>query len=374
MNKTYDLIVIGAGLSSLMFLNQYIKKFSSQSILLLEQKKIIKQDQTFCVWEGPGLQNITKNFKLKPKRIWKKIVVKNAEEEVIKDISPYKYVCFDGKEVLEKLLKDCKDKVTVINNRKVNKIIYKKSVHEIKTMDKNYYGKLIIDSRVNFKEHEIKSVFVKQAFIGHEIEVEHNTWNKNEVHLMSFKKNKNEIEFTYLLPFSSKRALIETTVFSSSPNLKHIGRRHQEILKQYGPYTVQREEKAIIPMAIIRPDDLIGVLKIGTSAGMVRASSGYSMRRIANWVLKLNNNEISINNLSQYKYQPNPLLNWLDKIFLNVIYNFPEKGPYLFVKLFSKADISALIRFLSDDASKFDLINILLSMPKKIMLKGLFKK
>ena len=350
MNKTYDLIVIGAGLSSLMFLNQYIKKFSSQSILLLEQKKIIKQDQTFCVWEGPGLQNITKNFKLKPKRIWKKIVVKNAEEEVIKDISPYKYVCFDGKEVLEKLLKDCKDKVTVINNRKVNKIIYKNSVHEI------------------------KSVFVKQAFIGHEIEVEHNTWNKNEVHLMSFKKNKNEIEFTYLLPFSSKRALIETTVFSSSPNLKHIGRRHQEILKQYGPYRVQREEKAIIPMAIIRPDDLIGVLKIGTSAGMVRASSGYSMRRIANWVLKLNNNEISINNLSQYKYQPNPLLNWLDKIFLNVIYNFPEKGPYLFVKLFSKADISALIRFLSDDASKFDLINILLSMPKKIMLKGLFKK
>ena len=373
MKKTYDLIVIGAGLSSLMFLNQYLKKFNSQSILLLEQKKIIKQDQTFCIWEGPGLQNITKSFKLKPKRVWKKIVVKDSEEEVIKDISPYKYVCFDGREVLEKLLKDCKSKITVIN-KKVNKIIYKDNVHEIKTIDQNYYGKIIIDSRINYKEHEVKSSFVKQAFIGHEIVVKTDTWNKNEVQLMAFKENKNEIEFTYLLPFSSKRALIETTVFSSSPSLKVIERRHQTLLKKYGQYSIQRKEKAIIPMAIISPDDLRGVLKIGTSAGMVRASSGYSMRRIANWLLKLNYSEISINNLPQYKYQPSPLLNWLDKIFLNVIYNFPDKGPYLFVTLFSKANTSALIRFLSDDASKFDLINILLSMPKKIMLKGLFKK
>ena len=374
MKKTYDLIVIGAGLSSLMFLNQYIKKFNSQSILLLEQKKTIKQDQTFCIWEGPGLQNVTNNFKLKPKRIWKKIVIKDSEEEVIKDISPYKYVCFDGKEVLEKLLKDCKGKITVINNKKVNTIIYKNSMHEIKTRDQNYFGKLIIDSRINFKEHEVKSSFVKQAFIGHEIVVKTDTWNKNEVQLMAFKKNKNEIEFTYLLPFSSKRALIETTVFSSSPSFRDIEVRHQALLKKYGQYSIQRKEKAIIPMAIISPDDLRGVLKIGTSAGMVRASSGYSMRRIANWVLKLNYSEISIDNLPQYKYQPSPLLNWLDKIFLNVIYNFPEKGPYLFVTLFSKADTSALIRFLSDDASKFDLINILASMPKIIMLKGLFKK
>jgi len=374
MKKTYDLIVIGAGLSSLMFLSQYVKKFNNQKILLLEQKDIIKQDQTFCVWEGPGLQSITNNFKLKPKKIWKKIVVRDIEKSIIKDISPYKYVCFDGRETLEKLLKLCKSKVTVINNKKVNKISSKDNLHEVKTKSEIYYAKFIIDSRVNYKEHEIKSVFVKQAFIGHEIEVKKATWNENEVELMSFRKNKNEIEFTYLLPFSSRRALVETTVFSSSPNLKNIGKRHQIQLKKYETYKVKRKESAIIPMAIIIPDEEKGILKIGTSAGMVRPSSGYSMRRVANWVLQLKTREISSNNLLQYKYQPNILLNWLDKIFLNVIYNFPEKGPYLFMTLFSKAKTSSLIRFLSDEASKSDLINILLSMPKKTMLKGLFKK
>ena len=374
MKKIYDLIVIGAGLSSLMFLNQYLKKFNNQSILLLEQKKTIKKDQTFCIWEGPGLQSITTNFKLKPKKIWSKIVIQDDEEVILKDINPYKYVCFDGKETLKTLFKGCKKKITVINNHKVKKIIYKDNIHKVQTINQNYYGKFIIDSRINFKNHEVKSVFVKQAFIGHEIELKTATWNKDEVRLMSFRKNKNEIEFTYLLPFSTKKALVETTVFSASPNLKSIEKRHQSYLKKYKVYKVKRKEKAIIPMAIISPDDVRGTLKIGTSAGMVRASSGYSMRRIANWILKLKAREVSKNNLIHYKYHPNPLLNFLDRIFLNVIYNFPEKGPYLFMMLFSKANTSSLIRFLSDEASKLDLINILLSMPKKIMLKGLFKK
>ena len=65
MKKKYDLVVIGAGLSSLMFLNRYLKKFKDHSILILESKDEIKKDQTFCVWEGPGILSIQKYFNLK---------------------------------------------------------------------------------------------------------------------------------------------------------------------------------------------------------------------------------------------------------------------------------------------------------------------
>ena len=47
MKKTYDLIIIGAGLSSLMFISHYTKKFNKQSILLLEQKKYLKRIKLF---------------------------------------------------------------------------------------------------------------------------------------------------------------------------------------------------------------------------------------------------------------------------------------------------------------------------------------
>jgi lycopene beta-cyclase len=133
MKNIHDLIVIGAGLSSLMFLSQYIKKSTNQSILLLEQKNSIKQDQTFCVWEGPGLHNITDQFHLKPKKIWSKVALNEAGTEIKRHINPYKYVCFDGGETLKKLTEACAPKVTTISNEKVDRIIHRNGTHEITT-------------------------------------------------------------------------------------------------------------------------------------------------------------------------------------------------------------------------------------------------
>jgi len=373
MKHVYDLIVIGAGLSSLMFLSQYMKKSAGQSVLLLEQKDNVKQDQTFCIWEGPDLPSITRQFKLKPKKVWRKIVLNDGSNEIKRDIGPYRYVCFDGKETLKKLISASEQEITIINNERVSQTSYKNSTHEITTTNKTYYAKCIVDSRSNLKPHEIKSTYIHQAFIGHEIEVDQEQFNPSEITLMSFTKNKDEIEFTYLLPFTKKRALVETTFFSSLPSIKRIEESHSRLLKKYDPYRSVRQEKAIIPMAIIIPDEEQGVLKIGTGAGMLRASSGYSMRRIAKWLLESQPANINETNITRFKYKPDPLLNWLDNIFLNVILNYPKKGPYLFMSLFKKTNMPSLIRFLSDDASKWDLINVIRGMPKRLMLKGLLK-
>ena len=100
MNKKYDLVVIGAGLSSLMFLNRYLKKFKKHSVLILESKKNIKKDQTFCVWEGPGLDSIQKNFNLQPKKTWNKILIKTKiflEQSVLINM----YVLTDMKHLID---------------------------------------------------------------------------------------------------------------------------------------------------------------------------------------------------------------------------------------------------------------------------------
>ena len=374
MKHTYDLIIIGAGLSSLMFLNQYLKKTSGQDILLLEQKNIINSDQTFCAWEGPGLPNISKDFQLKPKKIWNKIVLNNLNDEIKRDIEPYSYVCFDGKETLETLLSTCKERITVIKNEKVLLLSYEDNVHNVPTENGVHYGMLIVDSRNNIKKHEIKSSLVQQAFVGNEIELTHDRFNSDEITLMSFSQREDEIEFVYILPFSKKRALIETTVFSASPKLTDIEGRHQKFLKKYEPYKKIRQEKAIIPMAVFSPDEERKILKIGISAGMIRASSGYSMRRIANWSTKLGPPQLNENSVSSFRYYSSKLLNWLDKILLNVIIKYPNKGPFLFMMLFKRAKMPSLIRFLSDKPTAADLINILFCMPKRLMLKGLVKK
>ena len=373
MNKKYDLVVIGAGLSSLMFLNRYLKKFKKHSVLILESKKNIKKDQTFCVWEGPGLDSIQKNFNLQPKKTWNKILIQNQDKNISRTISPYQYVCFDGYETFNRLIKEHANQVEIKRNILVDKIEKKHDVFNIFCKNKLFQGHYVVDSRNNDKDLDVTSVHVKQAFVGHEIDVPKDTFSSDQATLMSFKDNSEEVEFTYILPFSSKKALIETTVFSKNPNLNRIARRHKELLKVYKDYKILRTEKAIIPMAIMKDKTENAALRIGTNAGMVRPSSGYSMRRIASWILNINIVKLNEANHKYYQYKQDKFLNWLDSIFLKVIYYYPDQGPYLFMQLFSRVNMSSLIRFLSDKPSILDLIKVLWSMPKILMIKGMQK-
>ena len=373
MKKEYDLVVIGAGLSSLMFLNRYLKKFKHHSILILEQKEKVEKNQTFCVWEGPGLNSIQKSFNLKPKKTWDKIFIKHHDKELKRDISPYKYVCFDGYNTLKHLIEDYSDQLEIKRNIVVEKIEKKHNLYIIYSKNKLFKGNYVVDSRNNYAETDIESAHIKQAFVGHEIQVSKNTFTPDRATIMSFTDNSQEVEFTYILPFSNKKALIETTIFSKNPNLKDIERKHKTILKAYKNHKVIRIEKAIIPMAIIKTDSKDGVLKIGTGAGMVRPSSGYSMRRIASWILNVRIIKLNAMNHKHYQYNQNWLLNWLDSIFLKVIYFYPKQSPDLFMQLFSKVSMPSLIRFLSDKPTIIDVIKVLWGMPKKLMIKGLQK-
>lgn len=373
MNKKYDLVVIGAGLSSLMFLSRYLKKFKKHSVLILESKKSIKKDQTFCVWEGPGLDSIQKNFNLKPKKTWNEILIKNQDKNISRTISPYQYVCFDGYETFKRLIKEHANQVEIKRNILVDKIEKKHDVFNVFCKNKLFQGHYVVDSRNNDKDLDVTSVHVKQAFVGHEIDVPKDTFSSDQATIMSFKDNSEEVEFTYILPFSSKKALIETTVFSKNPNLNSIARKHKKLLRAYKDYKILRSEKAIIPMAIMKDKTENAALRIGTNAGMVRPSSGYSMRRIASWILNINIVKLNEANHKYYQYKQDNFLNWLDSIFLKVIYFYPDQGPYLFMQLFSRVNMPSLIRFLSDKPSILDLIKVLWSMPKILMIKGMQK-
>ena len=374
MKNEYDFIVIGAGLSSLMFLSKMISNKSKLSILVLEQKRSIARNQTFCVWEGPGLINIEKEFKLKAKHRWNKILIENNRKKIKKDIHPYHYVCHDGHTTLKKLSRQIKGKVKILYATKVTGVHEIDKKIQVNSSEGNFCSKYIVDSRPKIEKNEIKSAYIQQAFIGSEIEVKSNYFNKYEATIMSFSKNKKETEFIYQLPFTKKRALVETTLFSKSPDLKKLQQKHTRNLKKYGDYKILKGERGIIPMALIEAKKNKRIMKVGMAAGMVRASSGYSMRKIANWVLGHKGKTLKKNNLLSFSYSPNPLLDFFDKIFLAVLKNHPNKSPNLFFNLFEKTSHKSLIKFLSDKPSWKDNLNVVLSMPKKLMLKTVFKQ
>ena len=76
-------------------------------------------------WQGPGLIDIKKTYNLSPKHVWNNVEVSNEGVSIQKNIYPYSYVCFDGKDSLKSLLKKCKQKVAfkkgldvkIVNNK-----------------------------------------------------------------------------------------------------------------------------------------------------------------------------------------------------------------------------------------------------------------
>jgi len=62
---------------------------------------------------------------------------------------------------------------------------------------------------------------------------------------------------------------------------------------------------------------------------------------------------------------------FLDKIFLRVLKNNPDKMPKIFFEMF-KASSGCVIKFLSNKSNIIEDINIISKMPKLIFLKALF--
>ena len=375
MNKSYDIVVIGAGLSSLMFLSRYIINNKDQSILLIEKDANKNINQTFCVWQGPGLIDIKNTYNLKPKHVWSKVEVSNEGLSIQRDISPYSYECFDGKETLSKLLSQCKKNITYRKGFDVKKIKNNKNLIEVVTNEETIHTKFIVDSRNKISKKQYDSPpNLKQVFVGNEILSSKDQFNPEIIKLMSFKKNRKDVEFTYTLPFSRRHALIETTLFSRSSSFVSIKKIHNESLSKYKKFKSAKEEKGIIPMILDRDIIIKNNIPIGLSAGMARPSTGYSMMRIALWVNSVEKKKIKSTNISEFQFRPNKLLEWLDSIFLTACYFWPNKAPIIFMKLFDNADIKSIIRFMSDAPTLSDIFFIVLGMPKKLMIRSFIKK
>jgi len=369
MKQKFDIGIIGAGLSGLTLANSLLSK-KINNFILFEKNRAFKNDKTYSFWSGPGLFDIKKKLNIRIKKEWSQIEVRVKGESYIIDLGDYRYACYESQLVLQELYKRVVRKGIKVERGNIIKHIKKINDNwEISLNKKKILLKNLADSRPNNK-FEDKYPSLKQVFIGSEIVSNEKIFNENTVTLMDFSESKKNVIFTYILPFSKTRALVETTFFSQEINFKEVEALHKKTLKNFNIKETLRTEKAVLPMSPYseaRGDNQY--FKIGNFGGASRPASGYAFTRIALWA-----NQIDIKNQFMYKlinHKKNYLTNWLDKIFLSVLRSNPKEAPKIFQIFFTKVPIASVIRFLSDQARLIDYLLIVLKLPKIIMLRGL---
>ena len=231
-------------------------------------------------------------------------------------------------------------------------------------------GDLVFDSR----PPKLPSNVLLQHFEGFVVTSNKDVFDEKLVTLMDFRCDQSKgMHFIYLLPFSKRKALVESTLFSTTvENKLFYSNEISKYLKKYFnliKFSKSDYEKGIIPMHYIS-NETKERYNIGTRGGAVRPSSGYAFTFIQKQAFQI---------ISQIKNRKkintkvhNNLDLFLDKIFINVINEYPLLAPKIFSGLARILNGDEMAKFMSGNTSLLTTCKIIVSMPKIPFVKSFF--
>jgi len=354
--KDFDYIIIGGGCSglSLAYELQIHKKLENKTLAIIEPRPEYKKDKTWSFWKVSD-----HNFDDCTKKNWKNFSINIPNNTNHLECNDYPYQSIDSGLFYEK-----------INNRlkKNNNISFFKNLNEI-----NSKNSFIFNSVPSFK---VSDNNLWQHFYGIEIETKNNFFDDTIFNLMDFDcQQRQSVHFFYTLPYSSNKALVETTWLSKMNDNSQKDYENQivnyiEKQLRLKDYKITYKEEGAIPLFYPSYLKEHNKINIGTAGCMTRLSTGYTFLNIQEHSKYIRKNIENIKNAKIFridkKYQ------FLDKIFLRVLEKYPKKMPDIFFKMFMGSP-KTVIKFLSNKSNFLEDLSIILKMPKWIFIRALFK-
>jgi len=224
---------------------------------------------------------------------------------------------------------------------------------------------------------QLQSAQMLQCFVG-EVISKPGAFSTDTAELMTdMTADAHGFLFSYCLPTSPDTALIEATRFSAmAPDWPILQQDLLKIKTRRGwlDAKVLETEQARLPMGMStkRSDDPMLVIA-GTSAGGLRAASGYGFLRIQRWARACA--KALAKDGRPLPHAPDPKLQaWMDRLFLDVLCSHPDQVPGLFFKLYNHLDTKVLIRFMNDESSLLDKLKVIQSLPARPFLRTIFRR
>ncbi|PCN47064.1 hypothetical protein Csp2054_13845 [Curtobacterium sp. 'Ferrero'] len=241
-------------------------------------------------------------------------------------------------------------------------------------------------------------VLLHQRFVGQWIETDRPVFDTSTVTLMDFAdgddaRRARHVRFVYVLPVTSTRALVESTLFTADAADPFD---HRAAIRAYvgdrwqladDAWEVTEEEAGCIPMTDAPAGDLVGRLArpadrpgaggrggpgvaptLDAVAGTTRPSSGYGFARTNR------HSETVARHLADGTPVPphrdRARTRFLDAVFLRFLRDRPGDAPEVFRRLVAMPG-PLVVRFLTERSTPLDDLRIVLALPKPPFLAAL---
>lgn len=375
--KHYHYIFTGSGLSALMTVYEMVLsgKFSDKSILLIDEDSKKSNDRTWCFWDENNLfdEVVSKKWSVAL------FAYKKLKRQLILD--PYQYNMVKGLDFY-KLVFDELSKHSNIHfiNQKVSDFQELGNHCVVKTDTESFTCKKVFNSIFNPEtvKAQTKYPLLQQHFIGWFIKSNQAVFNPDFTTFMDFSvEQKGNTRFMYVLPTSETEALIEYTLFST--DLLSEEEYETEILNYIQKlgiteYEIIEKERGNIPMTSYEfwKHNTKNIINIGSAGGWTKASTGYTFKNTtkkSKALVQFLQTETDFT-----KFHKKDKFWFYDLLFLDVLNRRNDLGSEVFSALFKSGDPTLILKFLDEETSLWEDLQIIIKCPKRLFVSALLAR
>ncbi|MGY8909594.1 MAG: lycopene cyclase family protein [Flavobacteriales bacterium] len=374
----YDYIIVGAGAAGLMMAYRMAKEsfFADKTILILDKEKKTQNDRTWCFWEqNKGEWDDILNHS------WSKIYFASDSYSSKENITPYKYKMIRGEDFYQKIWKSLESKSNITFCKEpVSEIIQEEKFAKVITSKSTYFSKNIINSILFSDAYKKQSKYpvLQQHFVGFFIKTKENHFDNSIATFMDFSvEQKENTRFMYVLPYKKNEALFEYTLFSADllPYDEYKVAIEKYLLeKGITDYEIIEKEQGSIPMTSYEfwKMNSENIINIGTSGGWSKASTGFTFKNIDKKTVELIHHLKHEKSLETF-HQKTKF--WLyDLLLLDILAKKNYLGASIFTKMFKNIAPQKIFKFLDEETTIIEEIQIFSKMQKRLFSKALIRR
>jgi len=353
--REFDYVIIGGGCAglSLAYELEIHEKFKNKTLAIIEPRHDYIRDKTWSFWKVAA-----HNFEDCVKHSWSNFSINITNQTKYIECDNFPYQSIDSGLFYQKIINILK---------KNTNIHFFKNINEISTENSFVFNSVcdVSNSKNDLWQH----------FSGIEIETSKDVFDDKIFNLMDFDcDQRDSVHFFYTLPFSKKKALVETTWVSNlnHPSNQDYSTQLEDYIKnklKIKNYEIKFQETGAIPLFHPKNIKKMNQMEIGTAGGMTRLSTGYTFINIQDQSKYIRENFENIEKVDNFTI--NSKYKFLDNIFLKVLKKNSGKMPEIFFKMFNCSP-STVINFLSNKSNIYEDFSIILKMPKLVFLRELF--
>ena len=373
----FDIVIVGGGLSGLALAAELAQdEFSHLKVLVLEQRQTYVRNRTWSYWKTP--KTPPHRYSHLERQRWTQWRVQQGTR-ICQQASPLvtssgeaiSYCTLDGdafySAALHAILQS--SHVELRLGISVRQIVGG-DTPSVVTRDGEVIPAIwVFDARPPL---QIRSSGLVQQFLGYEIQADHDVFDPGTVELMHFHPSSSGLHFFYVLPYSHRNALVETTWISPASFKPDFSAELQPFIAALvgsAAYDVVYEEKGSLSLSDVTARPASHVAPLGRGAGTLRASTGYAFLETLTHVEQIAASLKKYRGTGDLIDWPPPAFarsavdEWMDTVFLKVLARDWSEGSAYFMQLFERVDTATMVAFLSGGANWRQRLSVASALP-----------